>query len=391
MVGVCFQCGGEEGGRRRRGRREHGVRRPLGAEAEWRARVRAVRMPWRHARGPVCAPPGTARAVRRRGVLPADRLAQPLPTAVGHATRRDAAALRLAEGRPLHLPAALRGRGRAPPSRPRPASAAVRAPRAAAAFDADGMLRFRARLLAAPPRAPAAFWAAGFSFCAARSCARCRTTCPFLFRGDGDGAARGRAASTYSHPTSTSSTTAGSAATAPLWADSHGPPLKQASQRRVRRLLTGAPPPPRTLATPPRPPPRPPPRRHHRPSPRRSSSGWPHAPRPPPAQTRRCGASASNARSQYEEFAGVDLAARRLSPRAERGGLASEASRYDQYASLEVAAREEPNERRSRRPGAWRRVARTALVTLARWVAGCGFRCSCRLRGLRVSAFYSPF
>jgi [Skp1-protein]-hydroxyproline N-acetylglucosaminyltransferase len=35
-----------------------------------------------------------------------------------------------------------------------------------AAFDADGMLRFRARLLAAPPCAPVptAFWAAGFSF-----------------------------------------------------------------------------------------------------------------------------------------------------------------------------------------------------------------------------------
>ena len=40
---------------------------------------------------------------------------------------------------------------------------------------------------------------------------------------------------------------------------------------------------------------------------------------------------------------GVDLAARRLSPRAERGGLASEASFYDRYASLEamLAAREE--------------------------------------------------
>ena len=47
--------------------------------------------------------------------------------------------------------------------------------------------------------------------------------------------------------------------------------------------------------------------------------------------------------AQYEEFAGVDLAARRLSPRAERGGLASEASFYDRYASLEamLAAREE--------------------------------------------------
>ena len=34
------------------------------------------------------------------------------------------------------------------------------------AFDADGMLRFRARLLSAPPCAPvpSAFWAAGFSF-----------------------------------------------------------------------------------------------------------------------------------------------------------------------------------------------------------------------------------
>ena len=66
------------------------------------------------------------------------------------------------------------------------------------------------------------------------------------------------------------------------------------------------------------------------------------APPPPAADAEVWGVGQQRTLAQYEEFAGVDLAAKRVGARAERGGLASESCFYDRYASLEAmfAARE---------------------------------------------------
>ena len=66
------------------------------------------------------------------------------------------------------------------------------------------------------------------------------------------------------------------------------------------------------------------------------------APLPPAADAEVWAVGQQRTLAQYEEFAGVDLAAKRVGARAERGGLASESCFYDRYASLEamLAARE---------------------------------------------------
>ena len=66
------------------------------------------------------------------------------------------------------------------------------------------------------------------------------------------------------------------------------------------------------------------------------------APLPPAADAEVWAVGQQRTLAQYEEFAGVDLAAKRVGVCAERGGLASESCFYDRYASLEamLAARE---------------------------------------------------
>ena len=73
-----------------------------------------------------------------------------------------------------------------------------------------------------------------------------------------------------------------------------------------------------------------------------SPRGGRAAPPPPAADAAVWGVGQQRTLAQYEEFAGVDLVAKRVGARAERGGLASESCFYDRYASLEaiLAARE---------------------------------------------------
>jgi hypothetical protein len=167
VVGVCFQCGGG-GGAGDQGEDDDEACVDLSLlRAEWRQQVRSVRMPWREARGPVWARHLVQRELYdgEEFYLQIDSHSRFVP---GWDERLVAMLARCGSPKAVLSTYPLPYEGAAAAARvsteerltllcTRPADAA---------FDADGMLRFRARLLAAPPCAPVptAFWAAGFSF-----------------------------------------------------------------------------------------------------------------------------------------------------------------------------------------------------------------------------------
>ena len=172
VVGVCFQCGsggggaGAEGGDEGEDGDEACVDLSL-LRAEWRQQVRSVRMPWREARGPVWARHLVQRELYdgEEFYLQIDSHSRFVP---GWDERLVAMLARCGSPKAVLSTYPLPYEGAAAAARvsteERLTLLCTRA--ADAAFDADGMLRFRARLLAAPPCAPVptAFWAAGFSF-----------------------------------------------------------------------------------------------------------------------------------------------------------------------------------------------------------------------------------
>lgn len=241
------------------------------------------------------------------------------------------------------------------------------------AFDADGMLRFRARLLSAPPCAPvpSAFWAAGFSFSRGDLVREVPYDphLPFLFFGEETAMALRmwtRGFDIFAPDVHVLYHRWERGYRSTFWELPDGLLLKHASQQRVRRLLRGAPlggvllgvagaaascagddlqengaPPPAAA---------------------RGASGTAAgkegargggylrgesapcvcATPPPAADAAVWGVGPQRTLAQYEKFAGVDLSAKRASARAECGGLVGESCFYDHYANLEsmLATRE---------------------------------------------------
>ena len=211
-----------------------------------------------------------------------------------------------------------------------PPSKGAQGPTNSPAFgSADGMLRFRARLLKHTPSfpIPTAFWAAGFSFSSGK---RVREVpydpyLPFLFFGEEISMALRM-------------WTRGYDLFAPdrhiayhLWSRDHrvgtfwevqgGKDLKAASQARVRQLLTG--------------------QKLTKveevevaisdPSPRAASSKA-----PPDATDKVWGLGTARSLRMYEEFSGVDFTSKTVSPQAERGGMPTEECFWDRFASLQA-------------------------------------------------------
>lgn len=225
------------------------------------------------------------------------------------------------------------------------------------AFGTDGMLRFRARLLDAPPATPppSAFWAAGFSFSSAQLVAEVPYDphLPFLFFGEEVTVAvrmwtrgwdlfapdahvlfhkweRGHRKGTF-------------------WEVPEGARLKRESQVRVRRLLTGRPlsdagaaadeaveaaegAPTTALITP-------------------VEDGGAAAHEPSTAIAQHVaealagmpglaeavwGVGTIRSLRSYEAFSGVDFGAMRVSAQAERGGMPEDACFWDRFASLDA-------------------------------------------------------
>ena len=211
---------------------------------------------------------------------------------------------------------------------------------AAKAYDADGMLRFRARLLSRPPVAPVAgaFWAAGSLLARERDRRRAYDPhLPFLFFGEEVSMAvrmwtRGTTCTRRTRP---SSTTATSGTTArPLGgrgdarrrrraqggvAGARAPPARRrtagAAAAARRRVVDG--------------------RRRSATVPSEYAALW------PAADAAVWGLGAVRTLAEYEAMSGVSFAKKAVAGRAERGGLRKDEF-YDRFADLEamLAARD---------------------------------------------------
>ena len=331
VVGVCFQCAEDS---------EDGECTDLsGLRPEWRANVRTLRMPWREARGPVWA-----RFLIQRELLADEDYFLQIDSHTRFVPGWDRALVamlqRCASPKPVlsTYPLPYSGEGSAATLSDEPRQTILCTRPATGAFGADGMLRFRARLLAAPPAAPlpSAFWAAGFSF---SSAALAREVpydphLPFLFFGEEISMVlrmwtrgwdlfapdahllyhkweRGHRKGTF-------------------WEVEGGAELKRASQARVRRLVTGE----RLVGLDKAPP------RTNTPADDASAddahtgavdgalAGVPAASDPV------WGLGTVRSLRLYEALAGVDFRSKTVAQQAERGGLRSEACFWDRFADL---------------------------------------------------------
>ena len=366
VVGVCFQCGDDaEGG---------GGATTMAADdadaacvdlsrlaPEWRARVRSVRMPWRRAKGPVWA-----RHLIQHELYEGEEYYLQIDSHSRVVAGWDDALIAMLArcGSPKAVlstyPLPYEGvEGSANTARlSEEARLTLLCTRAAAApaFDGDGMLRFRARLLARAPRAPTPtpFWAAGFSFSRGELVREVPYDphLPFLFFGEEMSMALRmwtRGYDLYAPDAHVLYHRWERSYRATFWELPEGRPLKTASQQRVRRILTGAP----LVVTGAAESPPGHGHDHDKTLPLEEAAGAavgrlpPGAAAtereaPPPADAAVWGLGTLRSLRHYEEFAGVDLAGKRVSAHAERGGLPSEESFFDRYASLEamLAARE---------------------------------------------------
>ena len=180
---------------------------------------------------------------------------------------------------------------------------------------ADGMLRFRARLLASHPPAPlpTPFWAAGFSFSRGSLVREVPydPRLPFLFFGEEISIALRMWTRGYDlfapdehlvhHYWAREYRTT-------FWELPGGAALKAASQARVRRLLTGQPLDEVTTAD------------VVEGSPSASDPLW--------------GLGSVRSLRMYQEYSGVDFGAKSVSVMAERGGMPSESCFWDRFACL---------------------------------------------------------
>ena len=361
VVGVCFQCDETE---------DADCMDLSGLEPAWRANVRVLRMPWKAAKGPVWA----RHQIQSQLFDDEDYFLQ-IDSHTRFAQGWDERLIRMLSRCPSPKPVLTTyplpydGTGAGSKCSQEHRTTLLCTREEDKAFGADGMLRFRARLLASQPPAPVptAFWAAGFSFssgalvrevplstgidpvlCLAMPAphAECSHApdprlqvpydphLPFLFFGEEISIAlrmwtRGwdlfapdahMVFHLWAERSSYRTT---------FWEVPGGADLKAASQARVRRLLTGQSLEPAetaaaaaetaaaaaTEATTP-------------------FGGVAPAATSSPAANSVWGLGRVRSLRMYEELSGVDFAAKRVSPRSERGGLPSEASLWDRFACL---------------------------------------------------------
>ena len=350
FVGVCFQCDSAA---------DADCIDLSGLPPQWRANVRTLHMPWRAARGPVWA----RFLIQRRLYAREDYVLQidsHTRAAAGWDARLIAMLGRCASPKPVltTYPLPYTGTGDAATLSTEERLSLLCTRAAADAFGADGMLRFRARLLATAPAAPlpTPFWAAGFSFSAGALVSEVPYDphLPFLFFGEEISVALRM-------------WTRGWDLFAPdehvvfhLWARSHrstfwevdgGAALKRAAQARVRRLLTAQPLEPGGAE-------RGTQGGHGAVGVEESTAaggGQGVAATPagaiggewdaddvlagaPGVADPIWGAGSVRSLRMYERFSGVDFAAMRVSAQAERGGMPGEACFWDLFSCLESMA-----------------------------------------------------
>ena len=335
FVGACFQCGD--------GDDDAACVDLSGLKPEWAANVRTLRLHWKEARGPAWA-----RALIQAKLYSGEGYVLQIDSHSRAAAGWDASLLdmlkRCGSPRPVlstyPLPYEDAGAAAALSDETRPTLLCTQP--AAKAYDADGMLRFRARLLSRPPVAPVAgaFWAAGFSFSPASVIADAPYDphLPFLFFGEEVSMAARMWTRGYDlyapdapvlyhrYERNYRSTFWEGAATL-----DDAAALKVASQARVRRLLAGeplVPPPPpadasSTAAAVPAT------------VPSEYAALW------PAADAAVWGLGAVRTLAEYEAMSGVSFAKKAVAGRAERGGLRKDEF-YDRFADLEamLAARD---------------------------------------------------
>lgn len=378
-VGMCFQCAS--------GAEDVDCIDLSALRAEWRDKVRSMWMPWKAARGPVWA-----RFLIQRRLFAGEDYFLQIDSHTRFTPRWDeeliAMLSRCASPKPVltTYPLPYEGDGAdARLSEEQRLTVLCTRP-AADAFGADGMLRFRARLLSTQPSAPlpTPFWAAGFSFSEGALVREVPYDphLPFLFFGEEISIALRMWSRGYDlfapdrhlvyHRWARCYRTT-------FWEVDGGAALKRASQARVRSLLTGRP-----LANPPSNPPYDSPPAGPCDAPAPSFIASPFATKSEyeahlqlPAADQAMARHAAEARrveavavaaiveaaaganaladdvasapapdeaiwalgsvrslAAYEDFSGVDFTAMRVGAQAERGGMPSDGCFWDRFACL---------------------------------------------------------
>ena len=318
FVGVCFQCDPTD---------DADCTDLSALPDAWRANVRTISMPWQQAKGPVWA-----RFLIQRDLFADEDYFLQIDSHTRFAPRWEEELIamlgRCASPKPVltTYPLPYEGTGHAAQCSDESHATLLCTRTNAEAFGAaDGMLRFRARLLAAPLAAPVPtpFWAAGFSFSRGGLVREVPYDphLPFLFFGEEISIALRMWTRGYDlftpdkhilfHYWARSYRTT-------FWEVEGGAQLKARSQARVRRLLTDKP-----LVADDEPP----------------ADGGPQSPLAdgvdaPRADDPIWGLGGVRSLRLYEEWSGVDFGAKRVSEQAERGGMPAEACFWDRFACL---------------------------------------------------------